>query len=278
MLAVALSVTGVSFRFGDTCHINHDKALADFWGPLLAVAGVAMALQFGTLGYCTQVFLRALMDDGATTDNSSGLPHYTSSIRTTSARQAYRRVRKVIGMQWRGILVVIVIISDVVFFSVVFVTMDNTTQAAVSDLKRAEPWLLCLVLSGGDKNACLDKAAGLVIKEATVMAVLVMLSVSLTPNFLETSADKGTDERLVDFHLLWPVVYGHRLDRAATQALHAVPRIRLRRRAPLLQRPAYIRNARETRTSELARPTPFKSRRQLVRNLLPHHEGGPLRS
>ena len=178
MLAISLSTTGVSFRFGDTCHINHDKALAVFWGPLLAVAGAAMVLQFGTLGYCIQVYLRALMTDSATTDNSSTLPSYNGSVRTVSARQAYRRVRRVIELQWRGILVVIVIVADVVFFAVIFVSMDNTTQAAVSDLRRAEPWLLCLVSSGGDKNKCLPKASGLVFKESTVMAVLIVLSVS----------------------------------------------------------------------------------------------------
>lgn len=84
-----------------------------------------------------------------------------------------------IELQWRGILVVLVIIADVVFFSIVFVSMDNTTQAAVTNLKKAEPWLLCLVMNGGDKNACLDKVGRLVVKESTVLAVLIMLSVSL---------------------------------------------------------------------------------------------------
>ncbi len=177
MLAISLSVTGVSFRFGDTCHINHDNALQVFWGPLLAVAAAAMVVQFGTLGYCIQVYLKALMDDTTTTDNSSGLPSYSGSVRTVSA---YRRVRRVIGLQWRGILVVVVIIADVVFFSVIFVSMDNTTEAVMTDLTKAEPWLLCLVLNGGNKSACLDKASGLVVKEATVLAVLIMLSVSLT--------------------------------------------------------------------------------------------------
>jgi len=179
MLAISLSTTGVSYRFGDTCHINHDKALGVFWGPLLAVAAAAMVLQFGTLGYCIQVYLKAVMSDHTTTDNSSSLPSYSGSVRTVSARQAYQRVRRVIELQWRGILVVLVIIADVVFFSIVFVSMDNTTRAAVTNLKKAEPWLLCLVMNGGDKNACLDKVGELVVKESTVLAVLIMLSVSL---------------------------------------------------------------------------------------------------
>lgn len=194
MLAISLSTTGVSYRFGDTCHINHDKALGVFWGPLLAVAAMATILQFGTLGYCIQVYLQAVMSDQTTTDNSSSLPSYSESVRTVSARQAYRRVRRVIELQWRGILVVLVIIADVVFFSIVFVSMDNTTRAAVSDVTSAEPWLLCLVMTGGDKNACLDKVTGLVFKESVVLAVLIMLSVSSSIPSLAVGA-KPTNPR-----------------------------------------------------------------------------------
>lgn len=177
ILAIAWTLTGFSYRFGDTCLINHDKALATFWGPTLFVAGAALVLQFGTFGYCVQVYIRALMDDSTTTDNSSGLPSYSGSVRTPTARQAYRRVRRVIELQWRGIFVVMVIVADVVLLAIVFVSMDNVTQAAVHNLKKAEPWLLCLVTSGGNKDACLDKVHGLVLNQATVLSVLIMLSV-----------------------------------------------------------------------------------------------------
>ncbi len=48
MTAIALSITGVSYRFGDTCHINHTNALQDFWGPLLAFAAAATLIQLAT--------------------------------------------------------------------------------------------------------------------------------------------------------------------------------------------------------------------------------------
>lgn len=48
MLAIALSITGVSYRFGDTCHINHTNAIQDFWGPLLAFAAAATLIQLAT--------------------------------------------------------------------------------------------------------------------------------------------------------------------------------------------------------------------------------------
>lgn len=74
----------------------------------------------------------------------------------------------------------LIIIVNVVFLAVVFVKMDNTVTAAMQDLGKAEPWLLCLVLNNGDKKPCLEKVAqaNLVTSEPTVMAVLILLSVS----------------------------------------------------------------------------------------------------
>ena len=187
-IAIALPLTGVSYRFGNTCHINHEKALDDYWGPLLAFAAISTVLQFGTFGYCIRVYIRSLFNDskGSTSEpvnSNNGLPSYASragSVKTVTAGQAYRRVKKVIALQWRGTVIVLIIIINVVFLAVVFVQMDNTVTSAVQNLGKAEPWLLCLVLNGGNKNPCLDKvkAVGLVTNEATVMAVLLLLSVS----------------------------------------------------------------------------------------------------
>lgn len=177
-LALTLSLTGVSFRFGIVCHINHKDALQDFWGPLLAFAALAMVLQFITIGYCIHVYIRSLLDDKTTTTNSSQAPTYSGSIKTLSARQAFRRVKRVIELQWRGASLVVVIIAEVVFFSVVFVSMDNSTQVNQALITKAQPWLTCLVASQGDKNQCLSKAGELVQSEGVVLAVLIILGVS----------------------------------------------------------------------------------------------------
>jgi hypothetical protein len=177
-LTVALVFSGVSFRFGDTCHINHKNSLADFWIPLLVFAAITVIIQFGTFGYCIKVYLASLADDSTTT-NSSGLPSYTNSIRgTISPRQAYRRVRRVIELQWRGIAIVLLIIADVIFFAVVFVFMDDIETNVLKDPTKSLKWLECLIESEGDKNLCLSSAGSLVVNEATVMAVLILLSVS----------------------------------------------------------------------------------------------------
>ncbi|KAK8872408.1 Frizzled/smoothened-like sans CRD protein B [Apiospora arundinis] len=47
-LVIALTVSGVSFRFGQTCHVNHRNNLAAFWVPLLVFAGVTIIMQFAT--------------------------------------------------------------------------------------------------------------------------------------------------------------------------------------------------------------------------------------
>ena len=177
-LTFALVFSGVSFRFGETCHINHKNSLADFWIPLLVFSAITVIIQFATFGYCIKVYLASLSDNSATTD-SSGLPSYTNSVRgTISPRQAYRRVRRVIELQWRGIAIVLLIIADVIFFSVVFVFMDDIESNMLRDPTKALKWLECLVENSGDKDKCLSLASALVVNEATVMAVLVLLSVS----------------------------------------------------------------------------------------------------
>ncbi|KAI4112912.1 MAG: hypothetical protein LQ345_006015 [Seirophora villosa] len=174
---MALARTGVSYRFGDTCHINHDKAIQGYWGPLLAFAAVSTILQAATLAYCIRVYIRSLFKHDSKSQNS-GLPSYNGSVQTVTAKQAYRRVQKAVAVQWRIIVVVIIIIVNVVYLAVVFVSMDNTETAVMQDFGKAAPWLACLVANGGDKNTCLEKVKGLTTPEATVMAALILMSLN----------------------------------------------------------------------------------------------------
>lgn len=176
-IVVALVFSGVSFRFGATCHINHKNSLADFWIPLLIFASITVVTTFTTFGYCIKVYLASLNDNAASTEGSS-LPTYSNSVITMSPRQAYRRVRRVIALQWRGIAIVLIIIADVIFFSVIFVFQDNVVQSIADDPKVAQKWIVCLVGAQGDKTKCLDDTGSLVVSEATIAAVLVLLSVS----------------------------------------------------------------------------------------------------
>lgn len=177
-ITLALVFSGVSFRFGPTCHINHDNSLSVLWIPLLIFAGITVICTFATFGYCVKVYLASLADNAASTEGSS-LPAYSNSLRTMTPRQAYRRIRRVIALQWRGIAIVLIIIADVIFFSVIFVFQDNVIQSVTNDPKVAADWVLCLIGAAGDKSKCLKEAQKLVVNEATVTAVLLLLGVSI---------------------------------------------------------------------------------------------------
>jgi len=75
---------------------------------------------------------------------------------------------------------VLLVITDVIFFAVVFVTMDNSSQINAAEMQKALPWLTCLVFSSGQKNKCLPLAKDLVERESIVLAVMVMTGVSVT--------------------------------------------------------------------------------------------------
>ncbi|KAK4153401.1 hypothetical protein C8A00DRAFT_43693 [Chaetomidium leptoderma] len=176
-VTIAMLLSGVSFRFGQTCHINHKNSLADLWIPLLVFAGLTIIIQFSTFGYCIKVYLASLADNSASTEGS-GMPSYTNSIRTMTPKQAYRRVRRVIALQWRGIAIVLIIIADVIFFSIIFVFQDTTVEAVKHDQSIATPWVVCLALNGGDKVPCLPEAGRLAVNMATIGAVLFLLAMN----------------------------------------------------------------------------------------------------
>lgn len=179
-IILALVFSGVSFRFGQTCHINHQNSLAVLWIPLLVFAGLTIIIQFATFGYCIKVYLASLADNSASTEGSN-LPSYTNSVRTMTPRQAYRRVRRVIQLQWRGIAIVLIIVVDVIFFSVIFVFQDNTVEAVKSNPEMVQPWVECLLINQGEKEPCLDLARQFVVNMPTIGAVLVLLGVSVLP-------------------------------------------------------------------------------------------------
>ncbi|RMX80942.1 hypothetical protein D0868_16067 [Hortaea werneckii] len=63
LFAASLTLTGLSYHFGNACLLNHRNSMADFWGPLLGIAGAAGLLQLATFGYCIHVYLKNLWSD-----------------------------------------------------------------------------------------------------------------------------------------------------------------------------------------------------------------------
>lgn len=182
---VMLILTGVSFRFGDTCHINIKYGTQDYWAPVTAFAAAALVLHLASMGYCTHVYLRSVFSNDTTT-NSSGLPSstHTSSARTVTTRQAYRRIRRIIQLQWRGAALILVIIGNVIFFAVVFIDLDKQLAVTPENMKKAMPWLMCLISSEGDKQKCAKEIEKIGPNQATLLALLILLSLVGLWNFV----------------------------------------------------------------------------------------------
>ncbi|KGO75774.1 hypothetical protein PITC_033580 [Penicillium italicum] len=180
-----LVLTGVSFRFGDICHINVTNGLYDYWIPVMIFAVAALFLQLSTMIYCIHIYVRSVFDKSASISGSSGtnLPSYTASIGTVTARQAYRRVRRVLELQWRGIALTSIILGNVLFFAVVFINLDNAVAPTVENIKTAGPWLICLAETG-NKDLCREYAAVIGPNEATLLAVVFLLSLVGFWNFI----------------------------------------------------------------------------------------------
>ncbi|KAI5204132.1 hypothetical protein E4T39_03673 [Aureobasidium subglaciale] len=175
----AISISGVSFRFGNACHINHDDSMVTFWGWLLAVAGAALIVQISTFGYCLRVFFNSLWEDSArpsSQGSAKSLPMSMMSAKSQRARVIYRRLKSVLYLQWRGMLIVTIVLVDVIFFAVVFVYLDKIEESVLHDHSRVLPWVVCLIQGGGDRDACIHLSQGWLISEPTIGAMLIMIS------------------------------------------------------------------------------------------------------
>lgn len=79
-------------------------------------------------------------------------------------------------LQWRGLAIAIIVVTDVIFFSLVYTVLDKQTIDATKDPRWMVPWLECVVVTQ-DKNQCLDLAKPLAVNENLLIAVLIMLAV-----------------------------------------------------------------------------------------------------
>lgn len=139
-----------------------------------------------SFAYCLHVYFKNLWSDDPTqtTGSNSALPTYSGSLRTQTARAIYRRLKRVLWLQWRGIAIVTIMLSDVIFFAVVFLYLDDTATSLTKNYDRVEPWLLCLVISSGDKEKCLSLGSRWLLSEGTVVGVLLMFSLGGIQAFL----------------------------------------------------------------------------------------------
>ena len=129
--------------------------------------------------YCIKVYLQNMLSDDATETNSTGLPSFTASIRAHSAKAVYRRVRRVVWLQWRSMTISIFLLVDVVFLSIIWIELDgDISEAMKGDLTRFMPYLVCLFENHGEKSKCFALGQKTLVNESTAIAILMLLSLS----------------------------------------------------------------------------------------------------
>ena len=82
--------------------------------------------------------------------------------------------------QWRSIVLSILVITQSIYFGVVYVAQTKASEedARPGHTSEIEAWGICLITSGGDKDQCLSMAKALMLAEPVVVASLFMASVS----------------------------------------------------------------------------------------------------
>ena len=93
-----------------------------------------------------------------------------------SSRQAYNHMVSLVKLNWRTFIMVAIIVTDVIFYCINFLIFDGKASYVAKEVKSAEPWLICLAISNGDKDSCLHLTGPLVLDQRTVSALLVLAS------------------------------------------------------------------------------------------------------
>ena len=176
----ALLVSGMSYRLGTTCMPNHHATTLDYWTPCLIVAGVTMAMQFTTMSFCIKVFISSRLSRGGSAGSSdnSRTPAIEKAA-PSAAKLRYAHVRQIVIMQWRPFGVVLIIITNVIVGSIIFIMLDRTTVLTPATLQAHTPWLICLALNTPDE--CRKLVRPIVHDVSVAGAVLFVLSVSVAP-------------------------------------------------------------------------------------------------
>ncbi|KAK5125751.1 hypothetical protein LTR85_012026 [Meristemomyces frigidus] len=183
-LAISLPITGVSYRLGSACVPNQQNAFVTWFGWLIAFGCLAALIQFGTTTFCLWLYARHFWqsESGGSTDMSrAGLT--AGGQRRPSIRLgrglAWLRVKKVMELQWRSVLLSLLVIVETVYFGTVYVAATKAVQADEMPTKSVQvgQWAACLVLSGGKKDECLGYAKVLGLSEELVIASLFMSAV-----------------------------------------------------------------------------------------------------
>jgi hypothetical protein len=122
----------------------------------------------------------AWSEDSSST-NSSDLPSYTPSTRTTSARVVWQRVKKIVMIQWRSMAVLAFLLVDIIFFSIVWIELDDAiTKIHQGKTDHLMPFLACIIINPSmeERARCFPLGQEALISEKISVSVLLLLALT----------------------------------------------------------------------------------------------------
>lgn len=175
LTAAVLAKVGVSYRFGDYCHVNVGST-STYWGWMIGFGAVALLVQVATFVYCAKVYLTAAMHGRAPPSGSNA----TNSVKTASSKQqawtAVRRLKQVLLLQWRSLAIVALAIFVIAFVCITFIfKVDAYTTSTFDDTTKVIPWVLC-ILQQHNTDECLPDIQKLILPQSMAVAVLYVIA------------------------------------------------------------------------------------------------------
>lgn len=200
-LAIAMPVTGVSYRIGTVCIPNGAHAFVTWFVWLLIFAGLSAAILGASIVYCLWKFARSALgrntyfsggqalqsESTSTTGSSSNTPLKTRRRRHRTSRFEWRGIKRILSLQWRSIVLAFVVLNETIFFGNVFIDQTNAEAAAQTHINTPEniAWAQCIIANNdvpGGRFRCLGLTTGLGLSESRVIGTLMMASVSVSPS------------------------------------------------------------------------------------------------
>lgn len=177
LTAAVLAKVGVSYRFGDYCHVNVGST-STYWGWMIGFGAVALLVQVATFVYCAKVYLTAAMHGRAPPSGSGS--NATNSVKTASSKRqawtAVRRLKQVLLLQWRSLAIVALAIFVIAFVCITFIfKVDAYTTSTFDDTTKVIPWVLC-ILQQHNTDKCLPDIQKLILPQSMAVAVLYVIA------------------------------------------------------------------------------------------------------
>jgi len=83
--------------------------------------------------------------------------------------------------------IVAFMLVDVIFLSVVFIYLNADVENTTHHLDSILPWTICLITNPDHREKCFSLGQDMYVNMATVIAILMLLSVCTLPPYLQNA-------------------------------------------------------------------------------------------